>query len=691
MSRDKQEAFHLYPKYKQSKKRKNETEDKENQDVGNTEAGPSENGDDVSLPVPAQGQCALCGLKFDQNSKKVNMTEKTRETGQTFGDMLYELFQDDTLPPSLTEKAKSIELDEGFLCTLCVSYVDQMDVFQKKLSEIRSSILDVFIQKSKRESLIQTQVKSVKPDCREEPKVPKRRGRPPKPKPETVESPLKKSGNIERKSSEIIKQSELPEEDSANLAHKLSILSGIEIKRVNTETGRESEARIELGNSLAEQKIVKKKSPKKIIPLSETSDSSFAEACDTLEDELRPLTEEPPDLVTPVRSNISSRGRRPTSSRGRGQGRGRGTPTPAAVTPRLPPAKSKKSLFELSQERKKLNQITPPYIVNGIQLSPSPAAAGVQGESRVYSVPVSPAVTPVTPAVSHVNPTVTSSGTPSTPAVTSVTPVVTSAGAPVFPAVTPTGTPVSPAVQTPEEIKQKKAYRKLVARIKGVHPELTTDEAVQGIITVRDSNNGTLTGMSMQEIITRVRESVPEQSPPIGEEFEKMVFAPLRENPPAPPVQQAVKLFEMKCQFCSRMFKSSSEVATKKVYEIHLHEHEIENRNVFEDLDRNTGELNDNNKERDDDDTDVDLTRSDTNTPEVKVTEPKSSDEISRESPDCPDCRPSEPGQAADPVRSELSYCKICLKQFKNSRLYGIHQNTEHAAEKEFEKISNSS
>ena len=122
-----------------------------------------------------------------------------------------------------------------------------------------------------------------------------------------------------------------------------------------------------------------------------------------------------------------------------------------------------------------------------------------------------------------------------------------------------------------------------------------------------------------------------------------------------------------------------------------MHEHEIENRNVFEDLDRDTGELNDNNKERDDDDTDVDLTRSDTNTPEVKVTEPKSSDEISRESPDCPDCRPSEPGQAADPVRSELSYCKICLKQFKNSRLYGIHQNTEHAAEKEFEKISNSS
>ena len=80
----------------------------------------------------------------------------------------------------------------------------------------------------------------------------------------------------------------------------------------------------------------------------------------------------------------------------------------------------------------------------------------------------------------------------------------------------------------------------------------------------------------------------------------------------------------------------------------------------------------------------MELSRSGLTTPEVTK-----SAEISSESQVVPSQPPTV--GAGDPVRSEISYCKICLKQFKNSKLYGIHQNTEHAAEKEFEKISNSS
>lgn len=648
LAQDKQEAFHLYPKIKVSKKKRKETEDKENHNSGNKDTGDydgDDGDDDITLTGKAKGhgQCALCGMRFDQNSKKVEMTEKTRETGQTFADMLYGLFQDESLPPSLAERAKCIELDEGFLCTLCVSYVDQMDVFQKKLSEIKSSILDVFIQKSKRESARPSEKSSVLHEDKEQPKVARKRGRPPKVKAGSAETvtqsaPLK-SDNIELNSSQSSKPSNPPEEDP-DLAQKLSVLSGIEIKRVNTETGVETEAvikkvttELEAGYLVsADNKTIKKRSPKKYIPLSETSDSSFADACDRLEDELTAQTENQSDLVTPVRPNLSSRGRGSSRSRGQGRGRGRGrggpvsgggTPVPLSVTPAPPPAKSKKSLFEQSQERKRLSQGSGQYSANGVTVSPAPSPP-------VYSVPVSPALVP------------------------------------------------SP--QTPDQLRQKRAYRKLVARIQGVHPDLTEDEALQGIIAVRDSNNGTLTGMSMQEIITLVRESVPELSPPIGEEFEKMVFAPLNEKPPAPaptpaPIIEETKLFEMKCQFCSRMFKSSSEVATKKVYEMHLHEHEVENRNVFEE--RDTGEPD---QRENCQTTDGEIVR-------PEETRPKPCAGISTES----QLLPSQTQTSGDPVRSEISYCKICLKQFKNSKLYGIHQNTEHAAEKEFEKISNSS
>ena len=123
----------------------------------------------------------------------------------------------------------------------------------------------------------------------------------------------------------------------------------------------------------------------------------------------------------------------------------------------------------------------------------------------------------------------------------------------------------------------------------------------------------------------------------------------------------------MKCKFCSRTFKSASDQATKKVYEIHLKEHEEENRNVY-----------DNTPAGEKDQTALmELNESENSTPGNVESTDNSTANVSSQDP--------------DPVRSEISYCKICLKQFKNAKLYGIHQNTEHGAEKEFEKISNSS
>ena len=78
-----------------------------------------------------------------------------------------------------------------------------------------------------------------------------------------------------------------------------------------------------------------------------------------------------------------------------------------------------------------------------------------------------------------------------------------------------------------------------MARIQGVHPELTSDEALRGIVRVRAANMGTLTGMSMAEIIAKVRDSVIETAAtssvdsivlPIGTECEQMVNAPLEEK-----------------------------------------------------------------------------------------------------------------------------------------------------------------
>merc|ERR1711952_275765 len=108
-----------------------------------------------------------------------------------------------------------------------------------------------------------------------------------------------------------------------------------------------------------------------------------------------------------------------------------------------------------------------PPSVNGLHLTPATPAntAPAAASAKLYSVPVTPLLSPAAAS----------------------TPLKREGEA------------------APEaELRQKKAYRKLVARIRGAHPEISSEEAV------RAANQGTLTGMSMQEIIAKVKESVLE-------------------------------------------------------------------------------------------------------------------------------------------------------------------------------------
>merc|ERR1711892_1131771 len=106
-----------------------------------------------STSTSEHGECVLCGLMFDEESTKFGMSDKTRETGQTFADILFGLFHEESLPPSLAEKAKAVDLDSGSLCPLCLSHVDQLDVFQQKVTDIKTSIISIFIQKTSNSGL----------------------------------------------------------------------------------------------------------------------------------------------------------------------------------------------------------------------------------------------------------------------------------------------------------------------------------------------------------------------------------------------------------------------------------------------------------------------------------------------------------------------------------------------------------
>merc|ERR1711892_747620 len=639
-----------------------------------------------STSTSQHGECVLCGLMFDEESTKFGMSDKTRETGQTFADILFGLFHEESLPPSLAEKAKAVDLDSGSLCTLCVSHVDQLDVFQQKVTDIKTSIISIFIQKTRNDSLNQGEVESGESDFEEETNVvvkvtPKKKGKKGKGKTGKLvtlvyQSPLKKVKDLEAMSEkEISKMTEMVikytpkkskklnseenenEEESmetneekndskpdADLAQKLSALSGIEIKRINNDTGDESLqisglAGIEIkkiSDSSEEKKTPsKKKSPKKEKTPRKTpakkktpkkgknasievaGEPVFEEACEALQNDLGEVVEndiEPiaenitePQVETVEEPPVASRPTMPARGGGvRGRGGMRGAPRGGVargmIRPNMnfgpAPPRSKKSLFELSQNKRKIGTLvtsnsislsphTPAphtpvlenYRMNGIQATSTPFIGATVQTLHVPVTPL-PVYTPIPLAPNKLNGLTGISITPSV-----------------------TMSPMKDSdIQAPAEVKEKKAYKKLIAKIQAVHPDMSHEEAMRGIVDLRTANNGTLTGMSMTEIITRVRDNVRGNSEtipmetetevtnsiPAGVEFEKIVNSP----PPPPPQSQILMtpnktvdvstLYEIKCKFCSRLFKSSSETATKKVYEIHIQEHEKETRNIFE-------------------------------------------------------------------------------------------------------------
>merc|ERR1711915_1052447 len=231
------------------------------------------------------GECVLCGLMFDEESNKFAMTDKTRETGQTFADLLFGLLHEETLPPSLVEHAKAVDLDSGNICTLCVSHVDQLDVFQQKVTDIKTSIISIFIQKTRNESLNHGDTdpaeshdeigfkptKLIPTPKKETPKkeTPKKKGKKEKiGKIVTLvyQSPLKRVKDLETmsdkeiskmtetiikytprqaKNNKTVKDDDIETEKEnskpdSELAEKLSVLSGIEIKKINKDDGDES-------------------------------------------------------------------------------------------------------------------------------------------------------------------------------------------------------------------------------------------------------------------------------------------------------------------------------------------------------------------------------------------------------------------------------------------------------------------
>eukprot|EP00092_Neocalanus_flemingeri_P003418 GFUD01003660.1.p1 GENE.GFUD01003660.1~~GFUD01003660.1.p1 ORF type:complete len:751 (-),score=219.22 GFUD01003660.1:108-2360(-) len=748
---------------------------------------------------------------FDEESTKFGMSDKTRETGQTFADILFGLFHEESLPPSLAEKAKAVDLDMGSLCTLCVSHVDQLDVFQQKVTDIKTSIISIFIQKTRNDSLNQGEIESGDSDSEEEEEkveikaTPKKKGKKSKGKGGKLvtlvyQSPLKKVRDLDamsekdilkmtetvikytpkkstkkekaaEKEKEITEAQENEEETTdaqenkeptpdpkpdPDLVQKLNALNGIEIKRINSETGNESDATLAIAGlaGIEIRKIsdtpienetpkkgkktpkkekktpakkntpAKKKTPKKAKHVEITGQPVFEEACEELQNDLSmdivngqdqentnenksneaktpdPITS-PPRTIVPqspgniargnMRPNIPIRGGPIRMSPARGSPRGgiayrggsprfqrggmtRGVPRPN-MNFRPAPPKSKKSLFELSQNKRKIGSLVTNH---GISISPQTPAENspvINASYRlnglqVTSTPISSLPAPITP--SKLN------------GLHSIQ--VSSASFTISPMPV---TPQKDEIQAPAEVKEKKAYKKLISKIQAVHPDMSHEEAMRGIVALRTENNGTLTGMSMQEIITKVRSSVRgDVELPVGEEFEKIVNAA-----PAPAilctptkVVDPATLYEIKCKFCSRLFKSSSETATKKVYEIHIQEHEKETRSIFE---KETTE------------TEVTLATAPEVTPAAPAAVTLAMPATAAVTLATPAAVPTAVTLAAlgltvtkiedpDPVKREISYCKLCQKQFKSAKMYGMHQNTEHAAETEFEKLMSS-
>ena len=102
----------------------------------------------------------------------------------------------------------------------------------------------------------------------------KKRGRPPKLASDFT--PMKKASSSER----VVSPKKFDVGGTEDLAQKLQVLSGIEIKRINTETGEEVDARLELEVKNAE---IKKSPPKKRMVTLSVNEAVFKDSCEPLQ------------------------------------------------------------------------------------------------------------------------------------------------------------------------------------------------------------------------------------------------------------------------------------------------------------------------------------------------------------------------------------------------------------------------
>ena len=55
-----------------------------------------------------------------------------------------------------------------------------------------------------------------------------------------------------------------------------------------------------------------------------------------------------------------------------------------------------------------------------------------------------------------------------------------------------------------KRVKEKSSYKRLITSLQETYPDINQEEALKGILALRVENNGTLTGMTMLEIMEGV-------------------------------------------------------------------------------------------------------------------------------------------------------------------------------------------
>ena len=82
---------------------------------------------------------------------------------------------------------------------------------------------------------------------------------------------------------------------------------------------------------------------------------------------------------------------------------------------------------------------------------------------------------------------------------------------------------MSSVMEKPEaKVKEKSSYKKLIANLQTTYPDLSQEDALKGILALRVQNNGTLTGMTMLEIMERVIQFARPAKEKIKEEIQSI-------------------------------------------------------------------------------------------------------------------------------------------------------------------------